>query len=89
VTPATVEFSPNATLAQLLTYLQETPKYQYKKPSLRCNGKNLYMRAPPVLEEATRPNLEKKLSELVEDGDSIGVTDPSIVNSAVLVLKFV
>jgi ubiquitin-activating enzyme E1 C len=35
------------------------------------------MRKPKSLEEATRPNLEKKLREFVSEGDEIGVTDPA------------
>jgi ubiquitin-activating enzyme E1 C len=47
---------------------------QIKKPSLSSGGKNIYLQAPPQLEQATRPNLEKKLSELVPAGGDIVVT---------------
>lgn len=47
---------------------------QVKKPSLATATKQLYFQAPPQLEELTRPNLEKKVSELVEEGDYITVT---------------
>lgn len=47
---------------------------QIKKPSLSSEAGSLYFQAPPQLEEATRPNLEKKVSELVEDGGDITVT---------------
>lgn len=39
---------------------------------------NIYLQGPPQLEEATRPNLEKKVSELVEDGGEITVTASSM-----------
>jgi ubiquitin-activating enzyme E1 C len=32
------------------------------------------MQAPPILERATRPNLEKKVSDLVPTGTEITVT---------------
>jgi ubiquitin-activating enzyme E1 C len=32
------------------------------------------MQAPPVLERATKPNLEKKVSELVPAGEEVTVT---------------
>jgi ubiquitin-activating enzyme E1 C len=47
---------------------------QIKKPSLSAGGKNIYLQAPPQLEQATRPNLEKKLSDLVSNGGDITVT---------------
>lgn len=47
---------------------------QIKKPSLSSESKQIYFQAPPQLEEATRPNLEKKVSELVDDGGEITVT---------------
>ena len=50
------------------------PSRQVKKPSLATATKQLYFQAPPQLEELTRPNLEKKVSELVEEGDYITVT---------------
>lgn len=49
---------------------------QLKKPSIRTGEKSLYMQMAG-LEEQTRPNLEKKLSDLVEDGEEILVTDKS------------
>ena len=49
---------------------------QLKKPSIRTGEKSLYMQMAG-LEEQTRPNLEKKLSDLVEDGEEILLTDKS------------
>lgn len=41
------------------------------------------MQAPKVLQDATAPNLEKKMKELVEEGDVLDITDPSLPNIAV------
>lgn len=49
---------------------------QLKKPSIRTGEKSLYMQMAG-LEEQTRPNLEKKLCDLVEDGEEILITDKS------------
>ena len=51
---------------------------QIKKPSLSGAGKSLYMQAPPSLEEKTRPNLVRPLSELLKSGDRVRVTDPGL-----------
>lgn len=62
------------TVQELIEHLQETQNIQIKKPSLSTSSTSIYMQAPPVLERATRPNLEKKLSELVPSGTEITVT---------------
>ena len=67
---------------------------QVKKPSLSATKKNgtttsMYMQRPASLEEATRPNLEKKVSEFVDDGGAITVTATTLPLSLNLVVKFV
>jgi len=47
---------------------------QIKKPSLSTPTSQIYFQAPPQLEAATRPNLEKKVSELVPHGGEVTVT---------------
>ena len=64
------------TLQELIDLLAVRAEAQLKKPSIRAQGKSLYMRFPESLELKTRRNLEKKLIELVENGEEIGVTDP-------------
>jgi NEDD8-activating enzyme E1 len=73
-----LEVKPDILLADLIESFAERPEAQLKKPSMRVEGKTLYMQSPPSLEEATRPNLAKSLRELgVEDGQSVVVTDPA------------
>lgn len=50
---------------------------QLKKPSIRTGEKSLYIQSLASLEEQTRHNLEKKLVDLVEDGEEIVITDKS------------
>ncbi|KAL2161609.1 hypothetical protein VTH06DRAFT_8171 [Thermothelomyces fergusii] len=74
------------TLRELLDSLADRPEAQLKKPSVRAEGKTLYMQSPPSLEAQTRPNLDKSLAELgLEDGQEIGVTDAAF---ATVVFKF-
>lgn len=54
------------------------PSSQLKKPSLATARGPLYFSAPPSLEEQTRANLTRMLSELVEEGEEITVTDPRL-----------
>lgn len=75
----------NRTGRQLLT---NTLHRQIKKPSLATGMKQIYFQAPPQLEEATRPNLEKKVSELVEDGGEITVTASTLPFSLSLRIKY-
>lgn len=37
----------------------------------------LYYSVPASLEEQTRPNLKRKLDEMLADGEEVGVSDPS------------
>ncbi|RDL34735.1 Activating enzyme of the ubiquitin-like protein [Venustampulla echinocandica] len=72
-----IEVDPNFTLQEFIDSLAERAEAQLKKPSIRAD-RTLYMQSPPSLEEQTRPNLVKKMGELVGNGDEIGVTDPSL-----------
>ena len=68
--------NPASTLEEFIEQLKGDKQLQLEKPSLGKPGLNLFMQAPPMLREATLANLEKPLSELIEDGDVITVTDP-------------
>lgn len=41
------------------------------------------MQAPKPLQEATKMNLTKPMKELVEEGDILDITDPSLPNIAI------
>ncbi|KYR00099.1 ubiquitin-activating enzyme E1C [Tieghemostelium lacteum] len=75
---STFDISPSTTLEVFMEKLMEDPRFQFKKPSLRSNGRNLYMQGT-VLNAATKPNLTKTLQELeVLDDDEITITDPAL-----------
>lgn len=69
-----IVIAPDFTVEQMIEMLVEKQDIQIKKPSLSTPTKQIYLQAPPQLEEATRPNLEKKVSELVPPGGEITVT---------------
>lgn len=69
--------NPDVTLQEFLDSLGERAEAQLKKPSIRSADGTLYMRFPQSLEEQTRPNLGKKLKDLVSDGAEVGVSDPA------------
>ena len=73
----TITVNPNQTLQEFIESLGERPEAQLKKPTLRTEATSLYFQSPPSLEEQTRPNLSKKLSELISNGEEIGVADPA------------
>lgn len=68
---------PASTLGEFIASMGERAEAQLKKPTLRTEQASLYYQAPKDLEEQTRPNLVKKLSELVVDGEEIAVSDPA------------
>jgi ubiquitin-activating enzyme E1 C len=65
------------TLGELIESFAERPEAQLKKPNLRTEEKTLFYSSPESLKKATEPNLAKRLSELVEDGEEIAVNDPA------------
>ncbi|KAH9888271.1 NEDD8-activating enzyme E1 catalytic subunit [Xylariomycetidae sp. FL2044] len=74
-----LQVDPDWTLKELLDSFALKPDLQLKKPSVRAEGKTLYMQSPPSLEEQTRPNLEKKLRDDLglNPGYELAVTDPA------------
>ncbi|XP_004507708.1 NEDD8-activating enzyme E1 catalytic subunit [Cicer arietinum] len=60
-----IELDPSITLQKFMDLLEEHPKLRLSKASITHRGKNLYMQAPPVLEEMTRSNLSLSLFNLM------------------------
>ncbi|KAL1963119.1 hypothetical protein VTN77DRAFT_8662 [Rasamsonia byssochlamydoides] len=75
----TIVVDPDITLETFIESLGERAEAQLKKPSLRSEEKTLYQRFPPQLEEQTRPNLRRKLKDLVSNGQEIAVSDPAFL----------
>jgi len=77
------------TLERLVDWLAEKQDLQIRRPSLSySSGTPLYFQAPPQLHEATKPNLEKLVSELLEDGSEVIVTDPGLPFNLTIVISF-
>ena len=73
-----MEIDPQSTLEEFIASLGERAEAQLKRPSIaRGEGGALYVQSPPQLEQHTRPNLMRKMRELVVEGEEIGVTDPA------------
>ncbi|KAK3112624.1 NEDD8 activating enzyme [Teratosphaeriaceae sp. CCFEE 6253] len=75
--PKDLSLDPEGTLEDFVESLAVRPESQLKKPNLRTEAKSLYYSTPAGLEESTRPNLKRKLGELMEDGEEIAVSDPA------------
>jgi len=61
-----IELETSVTLRKFIGLLEEHPKLLLSRASITHRGKNLYMQAPPVLEEMTRSNLDLPLFELMD-----------------------
>lgn len=70
-----IELSKEATLNELIQLLKEG-SLRLGMPSMTTTDKTLYMQKPPALEKATRKNLDKPVSSLIDAGEHIVVTDP-------------
>lgn len=53
-------------MQQLIDQLEDDPRLLMSGASVTHLGKNLYMQAPPILEEMTRSNLSLPLFELMD-----------------------
>ncbi|KAG6898337.1 hypothetical protein C0992_009012 [Termitomyces sp. T32_za158] len=60
-----LSISSELTVEQLIEMLVEKQDIQIKKPSLSTPTTQIYLQAPPQLEEATRPNLMKRVFDLL------------------------
>lgn len=81
-----MKVSRHKSLNQLMQELKDGD-LRLKSPSITTgNGKTLYMQKPPALERATRPNLDKALSNLIHSGEELTVTDP-VLESISLTLQ--
>ncbi|RDB21497.1 NEDD8-activating enzyme E1 catalytic subunit [Hypsizygus marmoreus] len=69
-----LSISSEFTVEQLIDLLVEKQDIQIKKPSLSTPTSQIYLQAPPQLEASTRPNLAKKVSELVPPEGEVTVT---------------
>ncbi|KAK4775723.1 hypothetical protein SAY87_023684 [Trapa incisa] len=78
-----IEIDTTLTLQKFIEILKEHPKLLLSKASITHRGKNLYMQAPPVLEEMTRSNLSLPLFDLMGkvSRDTIHVAGMSSVNN--------
>ncbi|KAF2085629.1 putative NEDD8 activating enzyme [Saccharata proteae CBS 121410] len=72
-----LDVNPNETLGDFLESMAERPEAQLKKPSLRSEARSLYYQQPADLERQTRPNLTKRICELLSDGEEVVVQDPA------------
>ncbi|CDZ96210.1 nedd8 activating enzyme [Phaffia rhodozyma] len=75
-------------IEDLYEWLKARQDLQLKKPSLSSPNGPLYFSSPPQLELATRPNLERLVSDLLKDGDEITVTDVALPFQMSLKVKF-
>lgn len=75
--PKDLSVNPEQTLEELVEIFATRPDSQLKKPTLTTSDKSLYFSSPPSLEEQTRPNLKRKIKELLNDGDELAVADPA------------
>jgi NEDD8-activating enzyme E1 len=81
----TIPSKTETTLLQLIQQLKDL--YQLTSPSVvSSTGQTLYMPKPPMLEQATRPNLRKPVSSLVDaNAEELTITDPLLESMSVTI----
>jgi ubiquitin-activating enzyme E1 C len=77
------------TLNEFIHHFLRQGSLRLSAPSIvSAGGKTLYMQKPIALEEATRPNLDKQLSVLLDNGEELTVTDPILERTNVTIAVF-
>ena len=75
--PRPIDVDPNMSLEDFIASLGERAEVQLRKPTVGTADKSLYYQSPPSLEEQTRPNLVKKMGELIKEGEELAISDPA------------
>ncbi|KAK7020518.1 NEDD8-activating enzyme E1 catalytic subunit [Favolaschia claudopus] len=83
-----LSISAELTVEEFIDLLIERQDIQIKKPSLSTPTAQIYFQSPPQLEEATRPNLKKKVKELVPQDGEVTVTSTSLPFSLSLRISY-
>lgn len=88
--PLKMKVKRDSTLAEFVEEIAADADLRSKKPFLRTDGgKTLYAATPPALEIATKGNLEKKMGDLMADGDNkITLQDADLTFARMLVVEF-
>lgn len=73
--PKDLSLKPDITVEELVESFAERPEAQLKKPNLRTEAKTVYYSTPESLKKQTTPNLKRKLSEFLEQGEELAVSD--------------
>lgn len=73
--------SPTSTVSDLLQKLNDD--FQLSKASLASTAGAIYMRNPPPLEKALRPNLDKLISAFISSGDVVSIVDPTLCGKTI------
>ncbi|KAK3709298.1 NEDD8 activating enzyme [Vermiconidia calcicola] len=75
--PKDLSVNAESTLGELIESFAERPESQLKKPNVRTEEKTLYYSTPESIRQQTEPNLKRKLSEMLIDGEEMAVSDPA------------
>jgi NEDD8-activating enzyme E1 len=89
--PRTLRLKGESTLAEFVDTISSDPDIRSRQPFLRTEGgRTLYASAPPSLQKATSPNLEKLLSELISPEDNrVQLTDRDLQFGRTLILELI
>lgn len=90
--PVPLKFTEQTKLEEIIVFLKDSPEYQMKQPALRTviggKPKTLYMQTVKSIQEATKANLKKTITELgMVSGQQILVADLTTPNTLTFLLQ--
>lgn len=87
--PKSMDVNSNSTLADFLEVVASDADLRSRNPFIRATaGKTLYASAPAPLRKATAHNLSKKMTDLVEPGAELTLSDRDLPFVRMLIINF-
>lgn len=79
----------DTTLLEFMDSLKNNSEVKANKPTLRGEANALYFQQPPQLEALTRKNLDKKMKDLITNGEIVAISDPELPFTVQVVITLV
>lgn len=87
--PQDLEVDKKKTLGELVEDFATRPQTQLKSPNITTADKSLFFSTPESLRKSTEKNLDRKVADLLSEGDEMAVSDPAFTINFRFIIRFV
>ena len=86
--PQDLEVDRKKTLGELVEDFATRPQTQLKSPNITTADKSLFFSTPESLRKSTEKNLDRKVVDLLSEGDEMAVSDPAFTINFRFIIRF-